>query len=116
MTIQLKGHKIALIGGAGFIGHNLALALSEQGANVEIIDSLQVNNLLTYAANMPDLHDNDLYLRIIHQRLDLLRKMGLPLHVQDARNYHALGILLSQIKPQTIVHLAAVSHAGRSNK
>jgi nucleoside-diphosphate-sugar epimerase len=117
MTISLEGRKIALIGGAGFIGHNLALTLAERGARVEVIDSLQVNNLLAFSGKMPDLHNRELYLRIIHERLDLMHSAGIPLHVQDARDYHALGQLLShQIKPQVIIHLAAVAHAGRSNK
>lgn len=115
--ISLEGRRIALVGGAGFIGHNLALSLAERGAQVEVIDSLQVNNLLAFSVKMPDLYNRDLYLRIIHERLDLLHKSGIPLHVQDARDYHALGQLLNhQIKPQVIVHLAAVAHAGRSNK
>ena len=29
--IEIKGRKIALIGGSGFIGHNLALQLKEGG-------------------------------------------------------------------------------------
>ncbi|MBI4343017.1 MAG: NAD(P)-dependent oxidoreductase [Candidatus Omnitrophica bacterium] len=117
MSTELRGRRIALIGGAGFIGHNLALELARQGAKVDVIDSLQVNNLLTFSAKMPDLVNRELYLRIIHQRLDLLHEAGIPLHVQDARDYHALGKLLNQqIKPQVIVHLAAVAHAGHSNK
>lgn len=40
MTIPLEGRKIALIGGAGFIGHNLALELAQRGADVHVIDSL----------------------------------------------------------------------------
>ena len=36
--------KIALIGGAGFIGHNLALKLKKRGHKVLIIDGLNVNN------------------------------------------------------------------------
>lgn len=113
---DLSGRRIALVGGAGFIGHHLALTLAERGAHVEVIDSLQINNLLTYAAKMPDLYNRDLYLRVIHQRLDLLHEVGIPLHVQDARDYHALTQILGQIKPQVIVHLAAVAHAGHSNK
>lgn len=113
----LEGKRVALIGGAGFIGHNLALSLKRRGAHVEVIDSLAVNNLLAFSQKMPDLHSRDLYLRIIHQRLDLLHEAGIPLHVQDAREYHALGELLHQkVKPDVIVHLAAVAHAGRSNK
>jgi nucleoside-diphosphate-sugar epimerase len=38
------------------------------------------------------------------------------LHIQDARDYHALSKLLDKIKPDAIVHLAAVAHAGKSNK
>ena len=36
--------KILIIGGAGFIGHNLAIELVKN-YDVEIIDSLMVNNL-----------------------------------------------------------------------
>jgi nucleoside-diphosphate-sugar epimerase len=116
MSPGLNGRKIAIIGGAGFIGHNLALALAQQGAIVEVIDSLQVNNLLWFASGGGDLHNRDLYLRIINERLDLLREAGVPVLVQDARDYQALGRMLSRIKPQVVIHLAAVSHAGRSNK
>ena len=35
---------------------------------------------------------------------------------QDARNYHALSQLISKIKPQVVIQLAAVSHANKSNK
>ena len=37
--------KIAIIGGAGFIGHNLGMFLKKRGADVFLIDSLSVNNL-----------------------------------------------------------------------
>jgi len=117
MNVDIRGRKIAIIGGAGFIGHNLAIALAKGGADVEVIDSLQVNNLLAFSTKMPDLYDRDLYLRIIHERLDLLYDTGIPLHPQDARDYHALGqLLIHQIKPQVIIHLAAVAHAGHANK
>jgi nucleoside-diphosphate-sugar epimerase len=45
-VIELRGRKIALIGGAGFIGHNLALTLAKMGAEVHVVDSLQVNNFV----------------------------------------------------------------------
>ena len=47
---NLSEHRVALIGGAGFIGHNMALALKERGAEVEVIDGLEVNHLVHYAA------------------------------------------------------------------
>lgn len=114
--LDLKDRRIAIIGGAGFIGHNLALSLKKKGAQVAVIDGLQVNNLLSFASNTVDLPNRDLYLRIINERLDLLRQADVPLYVQDARDYHALNRVLIEIKPQVIVHLAAVSHAGKSNK
>ena len=117
MSEPVVGRKIAIIGGAGFIGHNLALALKHKGAEVHVVDSLQVNNLLSIAASsISEMHSRDLYLQIIQQRLDMLQDSHIPLHVQDAREYHALSYLLLQIRPQVIVHLAAVAHAGRSNK
>lgn len=116
MTDSLKGKKIVLVGGAGFIGHNLALELARRGSNVEIIDGLQVNNLLSLSTDTTNAANRELYLRIVNQRLELLRHNGIPLHPQDARDYHALSRILSQIKPDVIVHLAAVAHAGRSNK
>jgi nucleoside-diphosphate-sugar epimerase len=113
---EIKGRRIALIGGAGFIGHNLALELKAQGANVHIVDGLQVNNLLTFSATDAPQDNQDLYLKILNQRLDLLREAGVPLHIQDARDYHALTQVITDIKPHVIVHLAAVAHAGKSNK
>ena len=114
--IQLTGRRIALIGGAGFIGHNLALELKQRGAEVSVIDGLQVNNLLAFASTNVDIVNRELYSRIIQERLDLLSHAGIPLYVQDARDYHQLSKLLTIINPQVIVLLAAVAHAGRSNK
>ena len=116
MTQTLKGKTIALVGGAGFIGHHLALALVRRGAKVEVIDSLQVNNLLSLSTDYSDPINRELYINIVNQRLDLLRQNGVELHPQDARDYHALSRILSHIRPNVIVHLAAVSHANRSNK
>ncbi len=113
---SLAGRRVALIGGAGFIGHNLALALNERGAHVEVIDGLEVNHLVHYAALPASEPNRDLYLRILLQRLDLLNAAEVPLHRIDARDYNALSRTLSAIKPNVIVHLAAVAHANRSNK
>ena len=41
MMFPLRDRRITLIGGAGFIGHHLALALARQGAAVSIVDSMQ---------------------------------------------------------------------------
>ena len=105
-----------LIGGAGFIGHNLALHLHSLGADVSIIDSLQVNNLASFSATSVESVNRSLYLRILNERQRLLQNAQIPLFVQDARNYHALSQLISQIDPQVVIQLAAVSHANKSNK
>lgn len=113
---DLKGRKVALIGGGGFIGHNLALSLQARGADVEIVDSLQVNNLLSFASQGGAVPDREMYMKMLNQRLDLLRAAKISVHPVDARDYHALSHVLLTIKPQAIVHLAAISHAGKSNK
>ena len=113
---EIKDRRIALVGGAGFIGHNLGLRLRELGAEVHIIDSFQVNNLYAFRRASDEIVDRDFYIEIIQERLDLLHAAHVPVHMQDARDYHALTQLLNDIAPQVVVHLAAVSHAGRSNK
>ncbi|MDO8675163.1 MAG: NAD-dependent epimerase/dehydratase family protein [Candidatus Omnitrophota bacterium] len=113
---NIKGRRIALVGGAGFIGHNLALELKRLGAEVSIVDGLSVNNLLYFHQTNIDIPHRDMYLEIINERLDLLRSHHIPLYVEDARNYHKLSQVFGEIKPQVVVLLAAVAHANRSNK
>lgn len=113
---KLAGRRIALIGGAGFIGHNLALSLAQQGAEVSVIDSLHVNNLLSFVCEETKVPNRKFYSNIANQRLNLLQEANIPVYVQDARDYHAQNKILNVIKPQVIVLLAAVAHADRSNK
>ena len=113
---ELKGKRIALVGGAGFIGHNLAIKLQSLGAKVSIIDGMQVNNLLSLVDNVDNLPHPELSSALIMERAKLLRDAKVSIKVQDARDYHAMSRLLSDIDPQVIVQLAAVSHANRSNK
>jgi len=47
--------KIVIIGGAGFIGHNLAIKLKENNFDVSIIDGLEVNNLTSVILNQDNL-------------------------------------------------------------
>lgn len=114
--LDLTGKNVVLVGGAGFIGHHLGLELARRGARVHVIDSLQVNNLLSASTDFTDQDSRTLYLQMLHRRLELLEEAGVKLYPQDARDYHALSRLISSIDPAVIVHLAAVSHANRSNK
>jgi nucleoside-diphosphate-sugar epimerase len=114
--IPIQGRRVAIIGGGGFIGHNLALHLKALGADVHVIDGLEVNNFLSLMGNKDSVPFPQMMLQVIQERIDLLRHAQIPLHIQDARDYHALSQLLTNVNPQVIVHLAAVSHANRSNK
>jgi nucleoside-diphosphate-sugar epimerase len=115
MADPLAGKRVALIGGAGFIGHNLALALAARGAEPHIIDGLQVNNLGAFSTSQND-PGKTLYMNLVYERLAALHEANIPLHVVDARDYQVLSRCLSEIQPQVIVQLAAVAHANRSNK
>lgn len=97
-----------LVGGAGFIGHNLALRLKQAGHTVTVIDGLNVNNL--YAL------DDERLKRIIYERLDLLHAQGIPFICADARDYDMMSNLMSSLKTDVIVHLAAIAHLNRANK
>ena len=113
---QLRGKRVALMGGAGFIGHNLALKLKEYDADAHVIDGLQVNNLGYYTSGYNSDPRAELYISFINERLRLLREAGIGLHVIDIRDYHVVSHTLSRIQPEVVVHLAAVAHANRSNK
>jgi len=82
---------------------------------VHVVDSLQVNNLGAFSNVVGD-PNKALYLHVINERLRLLNEAHVPLHVIDARDYHALTRTLGEIRPQVVVQLAAIAHANRSNK
>ena len=110
----MKSKKILLVGGCGFIGHNLALLLKKKSHEVFVVDSLGVNNILTFTDS--DIKNKKLYTSILNNRIDLLNSNNISLAIQDARDYHAISRLYEKINPDIIIHLAAVSHANKSNK
>ena len=107
--------KIALVGGCGFIGHNLAIHLKNvYGSDVRIFDSLSVNNLLSFTDN--EIKNKELYRSILNERINFLNENKIGLQIIDARNYHMLTKELSNFEPDIIIHLAADSHANKANK
>ena len=108
--------KICIVGGAGFIGHNLALQLKNAGYEVTCVDNLMVNNLISVIGNYDTLKFKALNKKIINSRLNLLEENNIELRVLDARDYHLVAKLIDELKPDVVVHLAAVSHSNRSNK
>ena len=113
--MQFKKKKIILVGGAGFIGHNLAISLRMKGADVKVLDSLQVNNLGEHS-NSKIGKENPIYINFLNERVSLLQKNKIPLDIVDARDYHLLSNKLSDFKPDIVVFLAAVAHANKANK
>jgi nucleoside-diphosphate-sugar epimerase len=106
--------KILLTGGNGFIGHNLALFLKNKGYEVTVLDSLGVNNILSFTDN--EIINQSLYRSILNDRISLLNKNNINIQVADARDYHLYSKIYSEISPDIVIHLAAVSHANKSNK
>lgn len=106
---------VCLIGGGGYLGHHLALALQHTADYAPVvIDSLAVNNLTQWAGKYVLPHDRSFQFLI--DRIRLLREARIPLVACDAREYARLSRVLADYQPQIIVHLAAVAHAGTSNK
>lgn len=114
MNTRLQHKSVALVGGAGFVGHHLALRLAGLGARPQVIDSLEVNNLGAFPADRAH-GGSGLYRQMILDRLDLLQAAGIPFHLVDARDGAALRRTLEAIEPDCIVHLAGVAHANRAD-
>ena len=106
--------KILLTGGCGFIGHNLAIYLKKKNYDVTVLDSLSVNNLLSFTDK--EITNQNLYRSILNERINLLNLNSINLSVVDARDYHAYSKIYSELRPDIVIHLAAVSHANKSNK
>lgn len=107
--------KICIVGGAGFIGHNIAKKLSHKGYVVLIIDSLAVNNYNSLISdNIPN---PKLSKFILDERMEIMKNdKNIKLLYHDARDYHLLSKTISDFHPNILIQLAAVSHANRSNK
>jgi len=106
--------KILLVGGAGFIGHNVALKLSKEKFDVTIIDSFSVNNI--EYLNNNDVKRKDLYISFIEERISKLKNSNIKIINLDARKRNELRDSIQKINPDTIIHFAGVAHANRSNK
>ena len=105
--------RICIVGGAGFIGHNIALQLRKVGHEVTCVDNLMINNLISVIGDHDDLKFRSLNKKIIDSRLDLLYENDIELKILDARDYHATSKIITEVKPDIIIHLAAVSHSNR---
>ncbi len=106
--------KITILGGAGFIGHNLSISLVKKGYKCQVIDSLEVNNYKSKKHKKPS--SLKLYNEVLLERFRLLKKNKVKIHVMDLRSLKNFKNKILSFKPDVIIHLAAVSHASISNK
>ena len=83
----MRKKRVLIIGGAGFIGHNLAIKLKKLKHKVSIVDSLQVNNILWLKKNKDQLPFPNLSMSILEERFRLLKNFKIPLMKTDVRDY-----------------------------
>ncbi|KKM02722.1 hypothetical protein LCGC14_1781620, partial [marine sediment metagenome] len=107
MSVSLKDRRIILIGGAGFVGHNLAIKLHELGAKVTIIDPMSINNY--YSVWLSKDPNREMYLGFLMQRQRLLDNLNIRTIQVDACDYEFLNMVMKPLEPETVIHLAAVA-------
>lgn len=114
---KLANERILLVGGAGFIGHNLALELRRHGATVMVADNLMVNNLVAnaYGENGAGAR-HQLYSNFLTDRFEMMRDSGVLLRNADARILADLNLLFQEFKPTKVVQLAAIASAVDARK
>ncbi len=109
---NLTGERVALVGGAGFIGHNLAVGLRHYGVDTLVVDNLMQNNLVDNVSTIEiDPFRRELNHGFLRQRFDMMREAGVTLRNADARSMTDLAEVLSKFEPTKIVHLSAISSA-----
>lgn len=115
---HLSGERVLLLGGAGFIGHHLAVELAQKGVEVVVLDNLSVNNLVdnSFSGQLDPLR-RVLYRSFLDERLTMLRDAGVRLVNVDALLPLALLEAIEDVRPTKIVHLSAIASAvtARSN-
>lgn len=87
--------KVLITGGAGFIGHHLALYLSSLGYDVLCVDNL--------SRSSPEV-------------INILRRYGINLIVVDVLDINSLDVIMSRFKPEVVIHTAALVSVEESVK
>ena len=107
---ELQKDRVLLVGGAGFIGHNLAVGLSKAGVSVMVLDNLMVNSLVDNAFyDEGDLLKRKLNLHFLMSRFEIMRSYGVEFRNCDARNFSDIANVFNEFKPTRVVHLAAIA-------
>ena len=116
-TVRLDGERVMLVGGAGFIGHHLALECRRKGAEVLVVDNMQINNIVKVVSD-PSLDETRrrLYVNFLLDRFSLLRESGIKIDNVDARQMAELTGSFNEFQPTKAVHLSAISSAVTANQ
>lgn len=108
---RLVGERVMLIGGAGFIGHNLSLKLAEIGVETMVVDNLMVNSLIDNVYGEREKTQRQMYQNFLLDRFEMMRKAGIKLRNSDARILLDLTRAFEDFRPTKVVHLSAISSA-----
>lgn len=114
---HLKDEHVMLVGGAGFIGHNLAMELADYGCKTTIVDNLMVNSLIdnVFTEN-PNPIQQQAYQTFLLDRYKILKAKGVNLINSDARLYGNLSEIFEDAQPTKVVHLAAIASSVDARK
>ena len=108
----LREERVLLVGGAGFIGHNLALELRRGGVETMVADNLMVNNIVSNVSRGEiEAVQRHLYRNFLLDRFEAMRDADVHLRNADARAMVDLSQVFDEFKPTKVVHLAAIASA-----
>lgn len=116
-SVRLDGERVMLVGGAGFIGYHLSLLLRKMGADVMVVDPLQINNIVKIVSD-PTLDPvrRQLYSQFLIDRFEDMRAAGVTFATVDARSMTEFTAAFNDFLPTKAVHLSAISSALEANK
>ena len=96
MNESLRGEKVLLTGGAGFIGSHTALVLTEWGAEVVVVDD--------YSNSSPE----------AIRRVEKLTQSTIPCLQLDVRDQEGLEKVRKEHSPTSVIHFAGLKAVGES--
>jgi len=114
---NLAGERVMLVGGAGFIGHNLATELGRLGIETVVVDNMMVNSLVDNVYDGErEVTQRQMYLGFLLDRFRRMRESGVEMRNADARILSDLNQQFNAFKPTKVIHLSAIASAVDARK
>lgn len=114
---RLTDERVMLVGGGGFIGHNLALELRRHGITTMVVDNMMINSLVDYTMNdFGNPTKRRLSLHFLNSRYEMMREANVILQNVDARLFADLARVFDEFQPTKVVHLSAIASAVEARK